>query len=59
MDDAHGVRTPVAIYCDLSQAFNCLHFDIFLATMEYYGVSGTPLVLINSYLTNCYQYVHF
>ena len=27
--------------------------------MEYYGVSGTPLALIKSYLTNRYQYVHF
>ena len=46
MDDAHGVNTPVAIYCDLSKAFDCLNFDIFLAKMEYYGVSGTPLALI-------------
>ena len=59
MDDAHGVNTPVAIYCDLSKAFDCLNFDIFLAKMEYYGVSGTPLALIKSYLTNRYQYVHF
>ena len=59
MDDAHGVYTPVAIYCDLSKVFDCLKFDIFLAKMEYYGVSGTPLALINSYLTNRYQYVHF
>ena len=57
MDDAHGVN--VAIYCDLSKAFDCLNFDIFLAKMEYYGVSGTPLALIKSYLTNRYQYVHF
>ena len=59
MDDAHGVNTPVAIYCDLSKAFDCLNFDIFLAKMEYYGVSGTPLALIKSYLTNRNQYVHF
>ena len=59
MDDAHGVNTPVAIYCDLSKAFDCLNFDIFLAKMEYYGVLGTPLALIKSYLTNRYQYVHF
>ena len=59
MDDAHGVNTPVAIYCDLSKAFDCLDFDIFLAKMEYYGVSGTSLALIKGYLTNRYQYVHF
>ena len=27
--------------------------------MEYYGVSGTPLAVIKSYLTNRYQYVYF
>ena len=27
--------------------------------MEYYGVSGTPLALVKSYLTNRYQYVLF
>ena len=43
MDDAHDVKTPVTIYCDLSKAFDCLNFDIFLSKMEYYGVSGTPL----------------
>ena len=59
MDDAHGVNTPVAIYCDLSKAFDCLNFDIFLPKMEYYGDPGTPLALIESYLTNRYQYVHF
>ena len=59
MDDAHEVNTPVAIYCNLSKAFDCLNFDIFMAKMEYYGVSGTPLALIKSYLTNRYKYVHF
>ena len=27
--------------------------------MEYYGVSGTSLALVKSYLTNRYQYVQF
>ena len=55
MYDTHVVNTPLAIYCDLSKAFDCLNFDIFLSKMEYYGVSGTPLALIKSYLTNRYQ----
>ena len=59
MDDAQSVKTPVTIYCDLSKASDCLNFDIFLSKMEYYGVSGTLLALVKSYLTNCYQYVHF
>ena len=43
MDDAQNVKTPVTIYCDLSKAFDCLNFDIFLSKTEYYGVFGTPL----------------
>ena len=58
MDDVHGY-TLIAIYCDLSKGFDCLNFDIFLAKMEYYRISGTPLALIKSFLTNRYQYVHF
>ena len=27
--------------------------------MEYYGIDGTPFVLIKSYLNNLYQYVQF
>ena len=59
MDDAQSVKTPVTIYCNLSKAFDCLNFDIFFSKMEYYGVSGTPLALVKSYLTNRYQYVYF
>ena len=33
MDDAHGVKTPVAIYYDLSMAFDCLNVDIFLSKL--------------------------
>ena len=59
MDDAQSVKTPVTIYCDLSKAFDCLNFDIFLSKIKYYEVSGTPLALVKSYLTNRYQYVYF
>ena len=57
MDYAHDVKTPVTIYCDLSKPFDCLNFDIFPSKMEYYGVPGTPLALVKSYLTNRSQYV--
>ena len=33
--------------------------EVGVISVEYYGVSGTPLALIKSYLTNRYQYVHF
>ena len=59
MDNRYETKTPVAIFCDLSKAFDCLNFDIFLSKLEYYGVDGTPLALIKSYLSNRYQYVQF
>ena len=59
MDCVHDVKTPVTIFCDLSKAFDCLNYNIFLSKMEYYGVSGTSLALVKSYLTNRYQYVQF
>ena len=59
MDSVHDVKTPVTIFCDLSKAFDCLNYNIFLSKIEYYGVSGTSLALVKSYLTNRYQYVQF
>ena len=59
MDNRYETKTPVAIFCDLSKAFDCLNFDIFQSKLEYYGVDGTPLALIKSYLSNRYQYVQF
>ena len=59
MDSVHDVKTPVTIFCDLSKAFDCLNYNIFLSEMEYYGVSGTSLALVKSYFTNRYQYVQF
>ena len=41
MDSVHDVKTPVTICCTLSNAFDCLNYNIFLSKMEYYGVSGT------------------
>ena len=34
-----------------------LSFDILLAKFEYYGITGTPLKLLTSYLKYRYQYV--
>ena len=36
MDSVHNVKTPVTIFCDLSKAFDCLNYNIFLSKMEYY-----------------------
>ena len=56
MDNIKKIKIPTAIFLDLSKAFDTLNFDILL---KYYGVHGTSLALIKSYLTNRYQYVQF
>ena len=54
-----GKYTPVYIYIDLSKAFDTLKVDILLHKLHYYGVTGVPLELDRSYITNRKQYVNF
>ena len=56
MDDNH---IPGAIYLDLSKAFDTLNFDVLLSKLKFYGVVGTPLKLLDTYLRNKQQFVEF
>lgn len=53
-----GTYTAVTL-CDLSKAFDCISHETLLEKLSVYGVRGTPLLLIKSYLTNRSQCVTF
>ena len=59
MDSNKKVNTPVALFLDLSKAFDTLTFDILLKKLKHYLVHGKSLALIKNYLTNRSQYVQF
>ena len=40
------------IFYDLEKAFDCVHHDILLSKLKFYGISGKDLALYHSYLDN-------
>nr|CAH7764471.1 unnamed protein product [Callosobruchus chinensis] len=54
LDDGSDVT---AYACDLTKAFDCVDIGILIAKLEFYGIRGTQLKLLQSYLTDRKQYV--
>ena len=42
-------KIPISIYINQSKAFDTLSFDILLAKLEHYDITGTHLRLLKSY----------
>ena len=52
-------KVPVAVFLDMSKAFDTLNHDILLDTLSYLVISGISKGLPASYLSNRQQYVNF
>ena len=57
MENLENFRTPIAIYLDLSKAFDTLDFNIYLHQLNHFGISGNALTWFKSYLYNKKQCV--
>lgn len=51
-DSLNNKKTTVAIFIDLSKAFDTVNHAILLKKLEVYGIRGVALSLLTSYLTN-------
>ena len=48
---------PLAVFMDLSKAFDTINHNILLKKLHYYGIRNNSLSLLESYLSNRQQYV--
>merc|ERR1712002_317095 len=59
MESFEKKQTPIAIYMDLSKAFDTLDHKILLHKLKSYGIRGLALSWFNDYLMNRKKYVVF
>ena len=49
IDNINKIKSPTAIFLDLSKAFDTLNFNILLNKLQYYSIHGISLSLIRSF----------
>ena len=49
IDNIKKIKSPTAIFLDLSKAFDTLNFNILLNKLQYYGIHGISLSLIRRF----------
>ncbi len=52
-------KIPIAIFMDLSKAFDTIDYEILITKMEHYGIKNLVSQWFKSYLSDRKQYVEF
>ena len=58
-DSKHKGSTPVIIFLDIKKAFDTVDHKILIDKLQFYGIDGTVILWIESYLTGKKQATKF
>ena len=59
IDELQTRNHVIGIFIDLSKAFDTIDHNKLVSKLEHYGIRGTCLALLKSYLTGRQQYTNF
>ena len=55
--DLDAKKIPIAIFVDLSKAFDTINHSILICKLEHYGIRNIELIWFKSYLNNINKYM--